>query len=81
MRTGCAAAVSELDQDGERLSVEYRTLTNDLAEGCRRAIRARTGLDPDLVVLLEAGTLPRTSSGTRRAETLRAWRHGELYPP
>ena len=41
-----------------------------------------TGLVPHEIVLLEPGTLPRTSSGKlRRGETLRQWKDGTLQPP
>ncbi len=83
-RAGCAAAVSELGEDGERLVlfVEYREPRPELAEDCRRAVLGATGLDPALVVLLAPGTLPRTSSGKiRRAETLVQWHEGSLRPP
>lgn len=53
-----------------------------LADRCAAAILAATGLDPDAVVLLPPGTLPRTSSGKiRRSEALRRWLAGELVPP
>jgi len=84
VRTGCAAAVSDLDDEQERLVVfvEYRQLREGLAEDCRKSVLSRTGLDPDLVVLLAPGTLPRTSSGKiRRKETLRSFKAGELSPP
>lgn len=84
VRTGCAAAVAELSEEGERLLVfvEVRTSTPTLAEDCRKAVLSATGLDPHLVVTLEAGSLPRTSSGKiRRAEALRRWQSGELLPP
>lgn len=84
VRTGCAVAVSDLTESGERLIVfvEYRQVSETLAEDCRKAIRSRVGLDPDLVVLLKPGTLPRTSSGKlRRRAALSAWKAGELSPP
>ena len=84
VRTGCAAAVGEVGEDGERLLifVEVREVREGMAEACRQAVKAATGLDPALVVLLEAGTLPRTSSGKiRRAEALRRFRAGELTAP
>ncbi len=84
VRAGCAAAVGDQADDGERLVlfVEYREEREELAEECRRAVLAATGLDPSLVVLLPAGSLPRTSSGKiRRAEALRRWHSGELTPP
>ena len=84
VRTGCAVAVGDVGSDGERLLVfvEQREETEDMAEACRRAILASTGLDPHLVVVLEPGTLPRTSSGKlRRGEALRRWHEGTLLPP
>lgn len=84
VRTGCAAAVADLTEDGERvlIFVEVREARDGQADACTQAVRAATGLTPDLVVLLEPGTLPRTSSGKiRRAETLRRFREGSLTPP
>lgn len=83
VRTGCAAAVGSIAEDGESLFVfaEYRgkQADDELAERCKRAITAATSLVPDLMILLEAGTLPRTSSGKiRRAETLKLWNAGTL---
>ena len=84
VRTGCAVAVGDVSSDGERLLVfvEAREPSDDLATGCRTAIRSRTGLDPDLVTVLEPGTIPRTSSGKlRRGETLKRFHAGTLLPP
>jgi len=84
VRTGCVIAASDVDSDGERLLmfVECRTLREGLAEDCRKAVLSRTGLNPDLVLLLEPGTLPRTSSGKlRRREAVRRFKAGELTPP
>ena len=85
VRAGCSAAVADVTPSGERLLVfvEHRDdPPKDLPEACRKAIRGATGLDPDLVVALQPGTLPRTSSGKiRRAETLRRWKAEELTPP
>jgi acyl-CoA synthetase (AMP-forming)/AMP-acid ligase II len=84
VRTGCSAAVAEISSEGERLLVfvEAREDDPELAERCRKAVLSNTGLDPDLVVILAPGTLPRTSSGKiRRAETLSRWQQGELLPP
>jgi acyl-CoA synthetase (AMP-forming)/AMP-acid ligase II len=84
VRTGCSVAVSDFSEAGEQLIVfvEYRELIDGLAESCRKAILSLTGLNPDLVVLLKPGTLPRTSSGKlRRAEALRSWKAGTLTPP
>jgi fatty-acyl-CoA synthase len=85
VRTGCSAAVSSLEEDGEKVLVFVETRTDagsELAEQCRAAVLASTGVNPDLVVPLAAGTLPRTSSGKiRRGEALNRWRAGELTPP
>ncbi len=84
IRTGCAAAVSDIGPEGERLIVfaEYREVRDSMAELCRQAIVAATGVDPALVVLLEPGTIPRTSSGKiRRAETLKLWKKNQLTAP
>lgn len=83
MRTGCAAAVGQLSEDGERLIVfaEAREARPELAEDGRIRILPATGLDPALVVVLAPGTLPRTSSGKiRRGEALRRWESGVLLP-
>lgn len=84
VRTGCVVAASDVDSDGERLLlfVECRHMREGLAEDCRKAVLARTGLSPDLVLLLDPGTLPRTSSGKiRRRETVRRFKAGDLTPP
>ena len=91
VRVGCAAATSHRPEgeDGERLTlfVEHAAeATSDelevMAPACIDAVVAATGLRPELVVVLEPGTLPRTSSGKiRRGEALRRWRAGELQPP
>ena len=84
VRTGCAVAVGDVSEDGERLMVfvEARTPTDDMAAACHSAIRSRTGLEPSLVTILEPGTIPRTSSGKlRRGETLRRFHAGTLAAP
>jgi fatty-acyl-CoA synthase len=85
VRTGCSVALGEITAEGERLIVftEYRGApSEDLAERCQQAIRAATGISPDLLITLEPGTLPRTSSGKmRRGEALRRWNKGELAAP
>lgn len=94
-RAGCAVAASWLpelpegDMDGERLVLfleEARNATPEqlesLPEACREAVLGSVGLEVDEVVVLEPGTLPRTSSGKlRRQEALRLWLAGELLPP
>ena len=77
--------MSSLEPEGERVLVFVETRPEagaDLAERCRVAIMASSGINPDLVVPVVAGTLPRTSSGKiRRGEALRRWKVGELTPP
>ncbi len=84
VRTGCVIAVGDLGEDGERLLVfaEVRESVAGLADACLAAVRAACGVEPDLVVLLQPGTLARTSSGKlRRGESLRRWKDGTLTPP
>ena len=84
VRSGCSAAVAELSEEGERLLlfVEARQAVPGLADEVAQVAFSATGLRPDLVVVLEPGTLPRTSSGKiRRGEALRLWRNGDLLPP
>ncbi|MEC7985811.1 MAG: fatty acyl-AMP ligase [Myxococcota bacterium] len=84
VRTGCSVAVSHISEEGERLFVfvEYRTSYPAMAEDCKKAIVAKTGICPDLVLLLEGGTLPRTSSGKlRRNQTLQKYLANQLIPP
>ena len=85
VRTGCAAAVGDISDEGERVVVFVEQREGDketFAERCRQAILAATGIDPDLVIPLEPGTLPRTSSGKiRRSEALKRWKQGKLLAP
>ena len=84
VRTGCAVAVSNITSSGEELLVfvEYRTHDSSLAERCQKSIIERTGIRPDAVIMLESGTLPRTSSGKlRRQETLNLFLAQKLIPP
>lgn len=91
VRTGCAVATSWLPEDGEReelfVFVEHARDASDeerdrLPEACRKAVAAATGLDPDHVLVLAPGTIPRTSSGKlRRRVTLERHLAGELTPP
>jgi acyl-CoA synthetase (AMP-forming)/AMP-acid ligase II len=91
VRAGCAVALGfEPEGDGERLLVlaeRARDASRDDGDGptgerIRRAILERTGIRPHTVVMLDPGTLPRTSSGKlRRAEALRRFLAGQLTPP
>jgi acyl-CoA synthetase (AMP-forming)/AMP-acid ligase II len=84
---GAIAAVSYLPEGGERealvLLVEADGAREDgataVAEACRARLLARADVAPDLVVLLERGALPRTSSGkVRRREALDRYLAGGL---
>ena len=91
VRPGCVVAASFLPEGGSGeallLFVEARRRSSPAAraalpELCRRAVLLATGLAVDEVVVLEPGTLPRTSSGKyRRQETLRRHLARELSPP
>jgi fatty-acyl-CoA synthase len=91
VRTGCSVAVSWL-ADGassEQLLVMAEVRRNviakehaGIADACRSAVLAATGLEVHRMVVLEAGTLPRTSSGKLlRSEALRLYLTGDLTPP
>jgi len=90
VRTGCAVAATwaAADDATERLLVLVERARGssraeaDIAADCRDAILGTTGLHADDVVIVAAGTLPRTSSGKlRRAEALHRHRAGELREP
>jgi len=91
VRAGCVVAVGFLPDgaDGEHLLVlaeRAKDASNDgdagTVELVRRAVLERTGIRPHTVVMLEPGTLPRTSSGKlRRGEALRLFLARELTPP
>ncbi len=91
VRTGCAVAVSHLEEgaDGEILLVFVEARAEvpadrypAIAIECTRAILAATGLKTDRTIIVEPGTLPRTSSGKlRRGETLRLHQCHQLGAP
>jgi len=88
LRPGCAAAVGILRDEGESLFVfverarDAKEATESIAEAVSRTVSERTGLVPARVVVLEPGTLPRTSSGKiRRDETRHRFLAGTLTPP
>jgi len=88
LRRGCAVAVGfEPEGASEELLVlaERRKGAGDdtsLAEAAKKAILEHTGVRAHTVVLLDPGTLPRTSSGKlRRREALRRYLGGELSAP
>ena len=90
IRTGCSAAfgVDDPKEGTAQLVVlaEYRSLPRAeeaaIMDEAIASVRGETGLSPRVVMLLEPGTLPRTSSGKiRRREAKRRWIADELTPP
>jgi acyl-CoA synthetase (AMP-forming)/AMP-acid ligase II len=90
LRPGCAVAAGfePAGGEGEALLVLAERARDGAADAealeaaVRRAVLERTGVAPHTVVLLEPGSLPRTSSGKlRRREALRRWQLGALGPP
>lgn len=84
VRTGCVVVASDVAQSGEEVIalVEVREHRTNLVDACRAAARSAAGVTPDRVVLLEPGTLPRTSSGKiRRARAIELWRENALEAP
>jgi len=92
VRAGCSVALGFVPdgEDGEELLLlaerERDANRNDgdagTAELIRQAILEHTGIRPHTVLMLEPGTLPRTSSGKlRRSEALRLYLAGQLTPP
>jgi acyl-CoA synthetase (AMP-forming)/AMP-acid ligase II len=90
-RPGCAVAVAlpagEDGTEGVLLLVEATREASAadraaLPERCAERVVAATGVQPSQVVVLAAGTLPRTSSGKlRRQAALRQFLDGSLRPP
>jgi len=86
VRRGCSAAVS-WRPEGEAseslvLFVERIQDRRPDPDAVARMVLERTGLRCGQVVIVDPGTLPRTSSGKlRRGEALRRWLNGELAPP
>ena len=84
VRTGCSAAVGNSSTEGEEIYLFVECLEHQpgLSKELQKQIRSLTGITVDLVILLEPGTLPRTSSGKiRRQDTLKRFLAGELRPP
>jgi len=92
VRAGCVVALGFLPdgEDGEHLLVlaeRAKDASGNDGDGgtvelVRRTVVERTGIRPHTVVMLEPGTLPRTSSGKlRRGEALRLYLARELTPP
>lgn len=92
VRAACSVALGFAPdgEDGEELLVLAERARDanrsdgdaGTAELIRQAILEHTGIRPHTVVMLEPGTLPRTSSGKlRRSEALRLFLAGQLTPP
>lgn len=89
IRTGCVVAVGEQspEQGGEGLLIlaerahGTKRTDSEIVLAITSILVERTGIRPSHVVLLEAGTLPRTSSGKlRRQEALKRFRDDALRP-
>lgn len=91
VRKGCCAAVGLVSEGGdgeallllvERCGINAIGSDEALAERVNGRVISATGLQPERVVILEPGTLPRTSSGKiRRGEARRRYLADELHPP
>jgi acyl-CoA synthetase (AMP-forming)/AMP-acid ligase II len=89
LRLGCAVAVSTtVEGQGEQLIIlaEKDSRSDrpdaDIAADVKTRMLGAVSVEPWHVEILEAGTLPRTSSGKmRRSEALRQFLAGELTPP
>lgn len=91
VRTGCSVAVGWMGDgaSGEALLVFVEARRGvppvrfpAIATACGEAVVSATGIRPESIFVLSAGTLPRTSSGKlRRQEALRRHLAGELRPP
>ncbi len=87
VRTGCAVAVGFVPHDANdeqllMLVEKSGELVRDVAERVSAMVNDRTGIKPHTVVMLEPGTLPRTSSGKlRRMESLKRYLSNTLEAP
>lgn len=91
VRKGCTAALGVVPEGGEREELVILVERNRasppsvdprLAQAVRDSIASRIGVVPDVVRVLEPGTLPRTSNGKiRRVEARRRYLAGELTAP
>ena len=90
VRTGCAVAVGFVPDDANdeqllMLVEKSNDAANDaqgVAQNVSAVVNARTGIKPHTVVMLEPGTLPRTSSGKlRRMESLKRYLANTLEAP
>jgi fatty-acyl-CoA synthase len=91
IRPGCCAAIGVVPEGAageilvilaERARDASPTAAAELVDTIRAAVNERTGLRADRVVVLQPGSLPRTSSGKiRRSEAGRLYLAGALSPP
>ncbi|MCI0417130.1 fatty acyl-AMP ligase [bacterium] len=84
IRTGNVVAFSSAKQNGEALVLIAETRKGNHDEPLGRNVRNRLsesiGISPDEVVIVPAGTLPKTSSGKlKRLETKRLFETGKLH--
>jgi acyl-CoA synthetase (AMP-forming)/AMP-acid ligase II len=85
LRRGCAVAFALPGEASEAVALIAET-SGEVGEATllamRQAVRRGVGLDPAVVELVAAGSLPRTSSGKiRRQEAARRWAEGSLTAP
>ncbi len=88
VRRGCTAALGVVPEGGEREELVILVERNrgssasvdpGLVRAVRESVAARLGLVPDVVRVLEPGTLPRTFNGKiRRGKARRRYRAGRL---
>jgi acyl-CoA synthetase (AMP-forming)/AMP-acid ligase II len=82
LRPGCVAAFDAPAEDGERLIVAAEVKTSkDLPDPAEiaRAIRARYYVEPDTILLVPHGAVPKTTSGKlSRSAARQAWLDGTL---
>jgi acyl-CoA synthetase (AMP-forming)/AMP-acid ligase II len=91
IRAGCCAAIGVVPEGAageilvvlaERARDASASTAAKLVDTIRAAVNERTGLRAERVLVLEPGTLPRTSSGKiRRSEACRLYLAGALSPP
>ena len=85
LRPGCAAAFGVAVDGSERLVIAHEVepraqySVTELATAVRRAVSDRHGLEVGSLVLIKAGTIPKTTSGKiRRGACRDAYLNGEL---
>jgi acyl-CoA synthetase (AMP-forming)/AMP-acid ligase II len=84
IRTGNVVAFSSAKQNGEALVIIAETRKGSDTDSLKRSVRnylsEAIGISPDEVLIVPAGTLPKTSSGKlKRLETKRLFETGKLH--